>query len=106
MSRNDNQRIADILDACDELAVIIELKSQGTTPAVVLVRAAERLLEIIGEAAGNVTAAETDLHPEVDWRELSRLRIFLAHHYHRTDASLIWEYASSQAPALAAALRR
>lgn len=33
-------------------------------------------------------------HPDVDWRSISRLRIVLAHHYHRTDPDLIWSYAT------------
>jgi len=71
----------------------------------VLLRAAERLLEIIGEAASNVSPDAAAAHPDVDWRKIVRLRIVLAHHYHRTDPDLIWSYAIEQAPRLAAALR-
>jgi uncharacterized protein with HEPN domain len=105
MSRSDEQRIADILDACAELDDVVGLKEAGGAPGQVLVRAAERLLEIIGEAASSVSEAGRLDHPDVDWRALARLRIVLAHHYHRTDPDLIWTYAREQAPALAAALR-
>ena len=44
-------------------------------------------------------------YPEVDWRSIARLRIVLAHHYHRIDPDLIWSYATEQAPVLASALR-
>jgi len=68
-------------------------------------RAAERLLEIVGEAASNISESAMSLHPAVDWRNIARLRIVLAHHYHRTDPELIWSYAVEEAPVLAAALR-
>ena len=57
MSRGDEQRIADILDACAELAAVVDLKDARAAPDQVLLRAAERLLEIIGEAASNVSDA-------------------------------------------------
>ena len=106
MTRSDDQRIADILDACDERSLVVELRSQSALSEQVLLRAAERLLEIIGEAAANVSDEEMASHPTVDWRSLSRLRIVLAHHYHRTDPELIWTYTVSEAPALSRALRR
>lgn len=105
MTRGDDQRMADILDACDELREVVALRGAGSTSDQVLIRAAERLLEIIGEAAGNVSEAAMSSHPDVDWRSISRLRIVLAHHYHRTDPGLIWSYATEQAPLLADALR-
>lgn len=55
MTRSDDQRIADILDACDELGGVVALRSKGGVSEQVLLRAAERLLEIIGEAASNVS---------------------------------------------------
>jgi uncharacterized protein with HEPN domain len=106
MTRSDDQRIADILDACDELSLVVELRTQSSLSEQVLLRAAERLLEIIGEAAANVSEEEMASHPDVDWRSLARLRIVLAHHYHRTDPELIWTYAVNEAPALSSALRR
>ena len=105
MSRSDDQRVADILDACDELEGVVSLRSEGQVPDEVLLRAAERLLEIIGEAASNVSDAGMNQHPEVDWRSIARLRIVLAHHYHRIDPDLIWSYAIEKAPVLASALR-
>lgn len=106
MTRSDDQRIADILDACDELEVIIALKQQEAIPEQVLLRSAERLLEIIGEAASQVSDEEQAAHPGIDWRSLARLRILLAHHYHRTDPDLIWTYAINEAPGLVEALHQ
>lgn len=106
MTRGDDQRIADILDACAELAAVVELRTAEAAPEQVLLRAAERLLEIIGEAAGAVSEQTARTYGDVDWRALSRLRIVLAHHYHRTDPRLVWNYAVHDAPALRAALEQ
>ena len=105
MTRSDDQRIADILDACGELEGVVSMRSEGQMPDGILLRAAERLLEIIGEAASNLSDAGMKEHAGVDWRSIARLRIVLAHHYHRTDPDLIWSYAIEQAPALESALR-
>lgn len=104
MSRSDEQRIADILDACRELNTIVELRASSGADPQILLRAAERLLEIIGEAANNVSEATQSQFPSIDWRNVSRLRIVLAHHYHRTDPDLIWTYATEQAPLLSQGL--
>lgn len=105
MTRSDDQRIADILDACDELGVVVGLRRGGKMSDLVLLRAAERLLEIMGEAAANVSEEGMTRYAGVDWRNMSRLRIVLAHHYHRTDPELIWSFANEDVPALATALR-
>jgi uncharacterized protein with HEPN domain len=106
MTRSDDQRIADILDACDEVDMIVTLKQQDSTPDQVLLRSVERLLEIIGEAASQVSDERMAAYPDIDWRSLARLRIVLAHHYHRTDPDLIWSYATNEAPTLGRALRQ
>ena len=41
--------------------------------------AIERALEIIGEAAGNLSDEVADQAPDVPWREMRRLRNIVAH---------------------------
>lgn len=106
MSRSDEERVADILDAADELRAVTAEGREAFLADRVRVRAAERLLEIIGEAAGALTAQATDRFPDVDWRDILRLRILLAHHYHRVDPEQVWAIASHDVPALAARLRQ
>jgi uncharacterized protein with HEPN domain len=58
----------------------------------------------IGEAA-NLLAEETQrLHPDVPWNDITRLRIVLAHHYHRVDPDQVWTIAARVVPAVTAAL--
>jgi uncharacterized protein with HEPN domain len=51
VSRSDEQRVADLLEAADELAAIVGRGREAFDSDPVLRRASERLLEIIGEAA-------------------------------------------------------
>jgi uncharacterized protein with HEPN domain len=105
MSRGDDLRRQDIVDACGELALIEKARIDGTTDERVLIRAAERLLEIIGEAANKCSTEFRIRHPEVDWEGLTGLRIVLAHLYHRSDPRLIWHFVEYDAPSLAESLR-
>lgn len=106
MSRSTEQRIADILTAADELAGITDRGRGAYDDDPVLRRAAERLLEIIGEAAKGVDAATRAAHPEIPWQQASRLRDLLAHHYFRADPAQVWNVATQSVPPLAAALRK
>lgn len=59
MSRSDDERITDLLDAGDELADIVDRGAEAFDADPILRRAAERLLEIIGEAASGTAVAVT-----------------------------------------------
>ena len=104
MSRSDDQRLADILDCAAELAHVVSRGHQAFLDDPILRRAAERLLEIIGEAAATLSDTTTSVYPDVPWRDISRLRIVLAHHYHRVDPEQVWVIATVEVPALAATL--
>jgi uncharacterized protein with HEPN domain len=105
VSRSDEQRLADLLDAADELASIVDRGRESFDADPILRRAAERLLEIIGEAANGLSDETTGRHRDVPWRDITRLRIILAHHYHRVDPDQVWTIAAEHVPAMATALR-
>ena len=90
MSRSDAQRVADMLDAAVELEQIVRRGHTEFSSDQILQRASERLLEIIGEAANSIDPATADNCPDVAWKDIARLRIVLAHHYHRVDPEQVW----------------
>lgn len=98
MTRGDDERRLDIIDACSSLADVVD--ARGTVTDEILLRAAERLLEIIGEAATKCSVEFRARYPDVDWVGIAGLRVVLAHHYHRTQPDLIWRFASVEAPQL------
>lgn len=62
--------------------------------------ATERRIEIIGEAAGRVSQAVRDAHPEIPWRQIIAQRHILAHEYGEIDNELIWSVATTHIPKL------
>ena len=60
-----------------------------------------RRLEIIGEAVKSLPADWKDSHPEVEWRQIARMRDLLIHRYFSVDLDLTWTMARNDVPALA-----
>lgn len=68
--------------------------------------AVERFIEVLGEAARQLTDARKAEYPDVNWSEIIGLRTRLAHIYHRIDIENIWGAASIDIPNLARVLRQ
>jgi uncharacterized protein with HEPN domain len=95
VSRRDDERVADILDAAGEIAAVIELGRDAWDKDRIRQLAVERLLEIIGEAANSLSADFRAQHPGIPWRDIIGLRVVLAHHYHRVDPGYVTAWGSS-----------
>jgi uncharacterized protein with HEPN domain len=104
VTRSDEERVADILDAADELAAVVGRGREAFGADPILRRAAERLLEIVGEAVNSLSQAVTSRYPDVAWRDIARLPIVLAHHYHRGGPEQVLTIAEEHMPALADAV--
>jgi uncharacterized protein with HEPN domain len=91
--RDDALRLADILAATHLIAeYIVEgeaafLDSTKTQDAVI------RQLEIIGEAAGNVSSKLRDDHPEVPWKGMRGFASFSKHEYRKVQMRRVWNAA-------------
>lgn len=66
--------------------------------------AAERQLEIIGEAAGKLSPELARQRPGLPLDKARAMRNFIAHDYDDIDRNLVWEAISASAPDLAASL--
>jgi uncharacterized protein with HEPN domain len=66
--------------------------------------AAERLVEIIGEAARHVSPEFKQAHPEIPWQRAAGQRHVLAHDYDIVDHDLIWIVITEHLEELIAAL--
>jgi uncharacterized protein with HEPN domain len=62
--------------------------------------AAERLLEIVGEAARSVPAELRDRYPAVPWAQFTGMRNVLIHAYHRIDPDEVWKTLALDLPSL------
>lgn len=59
-----------------------------------------RHLEIIGEAASQLSIGYKNVHPEIPWRRVSDFRNVLIHEYFAIDPQLVWEIIEKDIPTL------
>lgn len=91
----------DMLQAAKEVEAMLKDRDLAAFLADrILVRAIERSVEIIGEAARRVSAPYMTAHPEIPWREIIGQRNILAHEYGQIDHELLYKTASEDLPAL------
>lgn len=62
--------------------------------------AVARNLEIIGEAASQVSSDFKSKHPQIPWRIISDFRNVLIHEYFAVDPLLVWEILRKDIPVL------
>jgi uncharacterized protein with HEPN domain len=105
VSRSDEQRVQDILDASDQILDVVRDGRDAWEKDRFRQLAVERLLEIIGESANSLTDGFRAQYPDIAWRDIIGLRIVLAHHYHRVDPNQVWVIAQTEVERLAERLR-
>lgn len=59
-----------------------------------------KLLEIVGEAAKQVSLETRRSHPEVPWSAAARMRDRLVHHYFDINLDVLWSTVTVDLPAL------
>ncbi len=97
--RNDRERLLDMIEMCDLLMRHASNPDALATDPVIQA-AAQRWIEVLGEAASHVSDATTAAHPEVPWREMVGTRIILAHAYFHIDQDIIGQVVSRDVPAI------
>ena len=65
-----------------------------------------RLLEIIGEAAGRVSAGTRARLPDIPWADVVGLRNRIIHGYDSVDFDVMWDVIQLDLPPLAATIAR
>lgn len=106
MSRSDDERVADILEAAEEVVGLVAAGRDEWDRDRTRRLAVERLLEIVGEATRALSDDGRSRYPEVPWQDVIGLRTVLAHHYHRVDPNQVWTIATVEVPRLVRSLRQ
>jgi uncharacterized protein with HEPN domain len=102
MSRNDQDRLLDILDA---ITAIEEHVTRGPlTDGLVFDAVRARLIEI-GEAVKDIDKNLLSGQPQIPWLNVAGMRDQLAHRYFDTSHAIVSHTLSSDLPELAAAVR-
>ena len=64
------------------------------------------LIQVIGEAARQVSREFSDGHPEVPWADIVGMRHKVVHDYLGVDEDIVWQVVTQDLPTLVAALER
>jgi uncharacterized protein with HEPN domain len=103
--RNDRERLLDMLEMCDLLiAHASDPHVLATDP--VVQAAAQRWIEVLGEAASHLSDQLRSTHPEIPWREIIGTRVILAHAYFHIDQDIIGNVVQRDIPAIRSQLQQ
>ncbi len=94
-----------MLEMCDLLI------AHASDPAVlatdpVVQAAAQRWIEVLGEAAAHLSDQLRSAHPEIPWREIIGTRVILAHAYFHIDQDIIGNVVQRDIPAIRSQLQQ
>jgi uncharacterized protein with HEPN domain len=103
VSRSDQRLLEDISMACE---AIIDYASRTSAPEDLVFDDMRIRLVEIGEAVKGLSDDIKAREPDVPWKDISRMRDSLAHHYFDTSHAIVTETARSDVPALHAAVLR
>ena len=104
MTQSDEDLIGHILDAASKLAEIVTSGRENFDSSWLVRSAAERQLEIIGEAAGKLSGQLQERRPDLPISEAKSMRNIIAHEYDDVDYELVWRTMSTSVPQFAASL--
>jgi len=91
----------DMLDAAQDIAKFTSNKTVHQFQKDKLLRlAVERLIGVIGEAAGRVSPSFRDAHSQIPWQAMISQRNVLIHNYGDINQHLIWALIQKHIPAL------
>lgn len=103
MNARDEQRLNDILASL--AAIQRYLVRGGLSDGLIFDAVRIRLIEI-GEAAKVLPPEVTATEPDIPWRDIARMRDYLAHRYFDTDHSIVEATVLHDLPALTEAVQR
>ncbi len=105
--RGDIEFLSDIQEAIRRIGIYTKgidyenfLEDIKTQDAVI------RNLEIIGEAAKNISDDFKEKHPQILWKDLAGVRDKLIHHYFGANLEVVWYIIKDDLPRLKEEIRR
>ena len=100
-SVRDKGRLEHILTAIDNVDSFLEGKNLDDMQTnKMMFFAVVKNIEIIGEAANNLTKEIREKHSEVSWKDVISMRHVLVHDYYNIDAKTAWQTAKDNLPEL------
>ena len=99
--RDDRAYLHHILDAIQTIETYITGQSFEQFQAnKMMVDAVVRELEIIGEAANQISDNLKEEHPDIPWFKMRGLRNFVIHEYFAVNEKIVWDTCKENLPKL------
>lgn len=106
MSQPDDVRIRHMIEAGERAVGFVADRSRDDLDTDEMLRfALVKLIEIVGEAAKQVSDETCRRYPAVAWAEAARMRDRLVHHYFDINLDILWSTVSEDLPNLLDTLR-
>ena len=106
MRREDRVRLTHMLDAAhDALAFSAGVTRKDLNANRQLVLAVVKCVEIIGEAANQISPETQEQIPELPWRDIIAMRHRLVHAYYDINLDIVWNTLQRDLPLLMTALQ-
>ncbi len=107
MQKDDHIRLRHMLDAAMEAEIFIQSKTRDSLETDrKLVFALIKCIEIVGEAAVNVTNQCRDNVPQIPWPSIIGMRNRLIHAYFDIDLDVLWKTLIEDIPSLIVELEK
>ena len=107
MSNEDMVRLKHMLDAAKKAIYFTKTRKRSDLERnEQLSLAVVRLLEVLGEAAKNVSEEVRQSYPEIPWRQIGGTRDRLIHGYFDVDLDIVWQIVSVDLPELVGHLEK
>jgi len=95
----DKGRLEDILEAADYVSSFVSgLSYEGFVADKLRYFAILKNVEIIGEATYMISQALKDLHPDIPWDHVTKMRHVLVHGYSSILPEILWDTAINDVP--------
>ncbi len=102
----DRVLILDMIDQAEIVASFVAGRARADLDRDrMLFYALVRAIEVMGEAASQLSSATRVAEPHIPWRQIIGLRNRLIHAYAQVDADIVWTVATVDVPAMLPALR-
>lgn len=101
---SDAARLADIFERIDRIRRATAGGKEEFFASEVIQDAVVRSLEVIGEAAKNITSETRRRHPRVRWKDMARFRDLAIHHYGKVLIEEVWLIVSKDLPVVRSSL--
>lgn len=98
--RNDIERLQDILEAIKRIGEYAGVDRARFDRDELIQTWMVHNIQIIGEAASQLSEEFRSQHPEISWREISAMRNVIVHAYFRVDPDEVWSAVQDDIPVL------